>query len=151
MSRPQVIGPDGKKVIVPSGMNPIMKRTATGILVCTGFESLETVAEREQKNKIQRIRDGPEGNHWLGQLKLKAMETGGDAIFIMWKDTDAKIQAIKTKYPNVKLPVLLIGHDWDYDTKLQHHYTYLQKLIKLEEQLDNDPIARINYSIARFT
>ncbi len=119
-----------------------MSRNAHGVLVCTGFESKEDVAEREQKYKIQRIRDSPGGNQWIGQLKIKAIETGVDAIFIIGKDIDTIEKSIKTKYPDVTLPVLSICHDWDYDTKLVHYNKYLQDIKKLEGKLDDDPFAR---------
>jgi hypothetical protein len=140
MSRPQVIGPDGKKVVVPLGATPIMSRNAHGVLVCTGFESKEDVAEREQKYKIQRIRDSPGGNQWIGQLKIKAIETGVDALFLQNKEIDALKHSIKMKYPRAMIPPFPRQPDGevDYDTRLIRNNTYLQDLQRFVGRLNQD-------------
>jgi hypothetical protein len=135
MSRPTVIGPDGKKMFIPSGMSPKMERNAHGIMVCKGIETQEEVLARERQYNLQRLRDAPDARQPLGQLRIKAFETGGNAFFMLAKELDDYIQLLKVRYPDVLIPVRpsYPPNQVESDTQLIRMQSYLTTLQRWEK------------------
>jgi hypothetical protein len=135
MFRQTVIGPDGKKMFIPSGMIPKMERNAHGVMVCKGFKTQEEVQFRERQNKLQRLRNAPDARQPLGQLRIKAFETGGNAFFMLAKEIDHYIQLLKVRYPGVLLPERpsYPPNQVDSDTQLVRMESYLITLQRWEK------------------